>query len=387
MSASKAFCFFPIFLGFAFCQSVPEKGGEQPLALPKIQATAYVPLEKVGEYRMQEARFAAAAVINGKSIYVIGGQNSAGTILTSIERFNIETGESKMIANLAVGRIWAQAVLFNDKIFVFGGQSPVTRFRRSAGPSTGETLRGGPEQRAQNRINAASNIASPGRESDLAGVDPEESVEVIDLGTGAVSTVGKMPEPRSEFGCALVNGSIYVVGGKCRDQLGVDAFTNRVDIFDPVTGKWKTGPQLSAPATANIAVVDESIVLIPGGFNGIRALDSVFIFDPRAGKRGTLPALCRPTSAHAAVCLDKYMFLFGDYAHPGEILAYNLRDKTSETFTLQYDASRHAAAVATATKIFVIGGKPERESAPLNKIQVFELRTKPIPPAVRGDTP
>ena len=357
--------------------SAQNKKEDGLLVLPKVQATANVPLVKIAEYRMKEERFAPAAVISLRHIYIIGGQNSAGTILRSIERFDVESGESKVIASLAIGRLWAQAVLVENKIFVFGGQSLDSKISRSSVTSVGETLRGSAEQRAQNRIDGASWGSSSVSESKWQPVHPEETVEVIDLDTGEVSTAGQMPEPRSEFGCVFLNGLIYVIGGKFLAQKPKgDAFTNRVDIFDPVTRKWTAGPNLINPATANVAVVDDTYILIPGGFNGTKSLDSVVIFDPKIAKRGQLPSLCRPTSAHAAVCLDKYMFLFGDYQHPEEILAYNLRDKTSATFTLQYEAARHAAVVADAKKIFVIGGKPDRDSTPLNKIQVFQLTSK-----------
>lgn len=366
----RLICCFQM-IGTLAAAAAPENS--ETLILPKITATANVPLIKVAEYNMQEERFAATAVISGWNIYIISGQNSQGTVLRSIERFDVETGESTLFANLAVGRLWSRAIVIADKIYVFGGQRPVTRFRRNSQSSGG--LPRDDQNRSQARISAASGLGGgESRETNLEGMQPEESVEVIDLNTGATTTIGEMPEPRSEFGCGYVDGLIYIIGGKCLDKKHqVDAYTNRVDIFNPASNTWSVGPYLVEPTTADIAVIEESFIVIPGGYTGSRSSDSVTIFEPKTGKRGTLPPLCRPTSAHATAYLGTHMFLFGDYNHPGEILAYNLRNKSSELFTLQYDAARHAAAVANAKKIFVIGGKPSRDATPLKKIQVFQL--------------
>ena len=89
-----------------------------------------------------------------------------------------------------------------------------------------------------------------------------------------------------------------------------------------------------------------------------------------------------PVSAHAAVALGQYLFLFGNYPQPEEIVIYDLKTRKSEAFTLGYTPSRHTAAVALGDRIYVIGGREVRGALPLDKIQVFALRPKRnAPPA------
>jgi hypothetical protein len=49
--------------------------------------------------------------------------------------------------------------------------------------------------------------------------------------------------------------------------------------------------------------------------------------------------------------------LFGDYGSPERLLAYNLKTRESETFTLRYTAARDTAVVAAGGRMYVIGGK------------------------------
>lgn len=341
---------------------------EEILALPKLKVTANVPLVKVAEYRMHEKRLGAAAVISGWYIYIIGGQRSHGNFVRTIERFDVQTGESEIFSALAVGRLWPRAVAVGSKIYIFGGESFVAVGRPAA-----DIPRGGVERSAADRIAAAAR--DPVRPANtLDELQPETSIEVLDMTTGALSVEGKMPDPRSEFGCVYLDGSIYVIGGKhLARHARLETATNRVDMFNPATGAWRPGANLPVTTTADACLVDGTGIIVAGGFNGSSPQDKVFAFDPKTSGWSSLPSLARPRSAHATVSLGKYLFLFGDYNGPGEILAYNLKDKRSAIYTLRYEASRHAAAVANAKKIFVIGGIPYLGAEALDKIQVFQL--------------
>ena len=61
--------------------------------------------------------------------------------------------------------------------------------------------------------------------------------------TGPWSTVAAAPIELTEVAVAVHNGRIWVAGGLRPDGTASVA----VLVFDPVTGKWSTGPMLSAP--------------------------------------------------------------------------------------------------------------------------------------------
>lgn len=53
-----------------------------------------------------------------------------------------------------------------------------------------------------------------------------------------------------------------------------------VDIFDPASGKWLSGPSMNARrSTLGVAVLDNKIFAV-GGFDGTSGLNSAEMFDP-----------------------------------------------------------------------------------------------------------
>ncbi len=332
------------FLGLLALSFSADASAQDPVTLPKVSVTANVPLLKVAEHRMLEKRFAPAAVTDGRYLYFIGGQDAGGAPLDSIERFDPETGKSEPFARLQTARLWHRAVVHQGKIFVLGGATPA--FQKSA----------------MRRLQSPGRILSP--------LMLCAEVETVDLATGRVGKMPPMPTPRKEFGCVVIGGKIHVLGGQ-RFYKEKSSCTNSVDIFDPAAGEWTTGVPMIKPLISDAVLVDGSTIVVPGGYDGSVASEVVQAYDPTQGSWGLIPSLCKQSSAHSVVVLGSHLFLFGNYSNPGELIAYDLATKVSETFTLQYTPARHAAAVALNGRIYVAGGKEQIDSTPLDSIQVF----------------
>lgn len=345
-------------------------GADEPtLTLPDLKVSTQVPLEKVADFKMKEKRFAPAAVTDGRYIYIIGGLDDSGALLDTVERFDPASGSSEEFARLHTGRLWHQAVFRQGKIYVLGGSS------QAAGAdslSYFDDLRGLPEARANARINDY-NSQPTGMRLML-----EDSVEIIDLATRQVSAGVRMPQGKNNFGCVVLENELYILGGKSVYASRL-ALTNMVQIFSFTTGNWRDGLNMPTPRETPATLVDGPFIVVPGGYNGLRALDVVEAFDPRTGAWITLPKLCRPVSAHSLVFMGHHLFIFGNYEAPQELIAYDLVTKTSETFTLRYAAARHTAALVLNGKIYVIGGKVYKDSAALDYIQVFAPPQKAAP--------
>lgn len=83
-----------------------------------------------------------------------------------------------------------------------------------------------------------------------------------DLNSDIWSTKTSMSTPRAHLGCAAVNGKIYAIGG----WVGSTA-TGVVEEYDPVTDTWTTKTLIPTPRyTLGIAVVANKIYVI-GGMN------------------------------------------------------------------------------------------------------------------------
>ena len=347
-------------LGSALLQGADEK---PPEVLPQVTVGAGVPLVKVAEFRMREPRFAPAAAAGNDSIYVVGGLTTTGTASATVERLDVQTGQTEIIARLRVARLWHSAVLVGDKIYVVGGATPAGS---PSGYSTGVA-----NAMAARRRKGAGIVEGP---SATGGLDLESSVEIIDLATGTVSAGPEMPAPRHQFACVLAQNRIYVIGGqrKYRDRI---AFTNTTEILDLATNTWHPGVPMPKPGATGGTVVDGGFIVVSGGYNGQVASRAMNVFDPRDDTWRTITPLCRDTSAHSTVLFGHHLFLFGDYERPEQLLAYNLKTKQSETFTLGYTPARHTAAVVCDGRIFVIGGREDKNSEPLDLIQVFAPTT------------
>jgi len=372
---------------------------EPPVMLPPVEVTATVPLVKTADYQMHDARWFPAAVVAGDFIYIIGGTGSDGELLNSVERFDTRTGKSEPFAQLRYGRRAHRAVLVGDKIFVLGGVS--TRLRAPDTPAD-EAPSSAPDMSASIFPGAGSDGSPPPdldvhatidtmdaaiaqaeqntmgvSTRDLPANDLDSSVEVIDLATRAVSRAPNMPEARADFACALRAGKIYVIGGaRPYKRTLSSSHTNAVQVLDVAANQWSKGVPMPTPRDTVGVLVDGGFIITAGGYDGIKQRAEVEAFNPADGIWRTLPPLAKPVSAESLVFLDHYLFLFGDYAAPGELMTYDLATKRSAAFPLQVKPARHAAAVTLDGKIYLIGGLAAHGTDPVNYIQVYTLRKK-----------
>ncbi len=387
-----------ILAGFAGSLAVPALvSAEEILKMPELRVGGGVPLRKIGAFPMLHPRFAPAVATQGDDIYIVGGAGENEMVLKSIEKFNIKTGKSTEFATLKIARLWHRAVIVGDRLFVFGGRAPTTRSASDRSkPTFGPTdpyvdkLRQSDLQRAENRYQEALKNRNPSMDEKVVetwnGLRMENTYEVFDINSGERIGEGKMPDSRANFGCVTIGGKIFIMGGSHpvtspggkQEQL---SFTNRVSIFDVATNTWSDGVSLPEAVECDAVVVTGPFIVVTGGYDGTRMSDGVYAFNPTTAKWNSLKALDRASSAHSTVFLGKYLFLFGNYEHPEEIQIYDLKTRSSETFTLGYAPARHGGAIVADEKIYVCGGKPKRYSTPLDSVQVFEMisATQPKP--------
>jgi hypothetical protein len=322
---------------------------------------------------MRERRFAPAAVASGNYVYIVGGRSEASA-LASVERFDMRTGKSEPFAVLRTPRFWHAAVLANDRIVVLGGSTP----KGEGGTSLQAYSRDLASAKQEVRQHFGGLNALPPPRSGPISTPREEplgadtSVEIIELETGAVLPGPAMPVAKTQFACVQNGKKIFVIGGHAYTN-GRRGFTNSVEILDLDSGQWTRGaPSPTARASCAIPIAG-GLIIYAGGYTGRSALADVDLFNPSTQTWRSLPPLCRTISAHAGVFLGHHLFLFGDYASPHEIVAYDLKTRQSEIFRLGYAEARHAAAVAHGGRIYVVGGRPDVDAEPLDLIQVFGI--------------
>lgn len=79
------------------------------------------------------------------------------------------------------------------------------------------------------------------------------------------TSVTPCPLPRFEANGAVIDGQLWVMGGFTGPNLDV---TKRVDIYDPATNSWRTGPDLPGAETHMAVAVVGGEIIVAGGFAG-----------------------------------------------------------------------------------------------------------------------
>jgi hypothetical protein len=328
----------------------------ETLILPKVEVSTRVPIKKVDDFRLLQARVAAAAAACGDYVYTVGGMGGLGGLLDTVERFDIRTGKSEVFAKLKQPRFYHRAVIADGKLYVMGGQGT------------------GIATQVQATRDSFGNYEAPNaafqNDDRMGRFNLLNSVEIVDLATGKVSVSAPMTTAKSEFGCVVYDGKIFVIGGK-RLYGNQTSRTNTVEIFDIRTGKWSEGSPMPTPRESDAVLVEGGFIVVAGGYDGRFEHTEVEAMNPRTGNWARVAPLCHPVSSQSVVFSGHSLFLFGSYKAPGELIAYDLLTKQSEVFTLQYRPARHTAAVMHQGRIYVIGGKEQPYSDPLDYIQVF----------------
>ena len=168
-------------------------------SLDKCEMYSFETCEWTETSRMNNKRVNFTLTYFQGEIWAIGGYNSlygSDTWLDTIEKFDIIQNKwTTSHLKLLTKRCGHSTVAYDQKLFVIGG----------------------------------------GSERHVIS-----SVEVYSSKTNQFSFVAEMNIPRYNFGCCIVNLSLYVIGG-CLDD---ETYTNKVEIYDFKKNEWREGPSL-----------------------------------------------------------------------------------------------------------------------------------------------
>ena len=146
---------------------------------------------------MSTAREGVAVATRGDSLYAIGGYN--GSVQSSVEIFDAVSGSWSTGTELPTATSHASAIYFDERIYFIGGKINDDGFRET------------------------STVYEYNFESDLWSVK------------------SSMPTPRHGHELLIFDNKIWVLGGYRGD---LDSHLNVVEIYDPSTDSWSSGPSL-----------------------------------------------------------------------------------------------------------------------------------------------
>ena len=273
----------------------------------------------------------SATLLRDGTVLLIGGcsSNSCEGYGATSERFDPKTGRFTPSGTMAVGRSSHTAVPLPDgRVLVTGGwtRNGVTASAEVYDPATGRfspagqmtTPRSdhaavmlpnnrilfiGGEQATQEGLasvefydprdrafHAAGTLTVP-RLSHAVFLQPEgrvlvvggrsgrgqilDSTELYDPATGRSTPTGKLRVPRHKFGATMFpDWRVIVVGGSDRDESG--ARYTSTEIYDPASGVWVAGPELTHPRyklEGGVVALKDGRLLVAGGADVAELLD------------------------------------------------------------------------------------------------------------------
>ncbi|HEU4737843.1 MAG TPA: hypothetical protein VFS54_02040 [Solirubrobacterales bacterium] len=265
----------------------------------------------------------------GRTIYVAGG-NRPGNLHTVIA-LDTRTGRWSAPTKLPVGLNHVAAESHGGKLYLAGGfleGEGETNLFLEYDPASGKWREMPPMQRARGGAAAAvvgDKLYVIDGGAQPYGVDdpqpPYALLEVFDFETGKWATAAAPPVGVHHFGAAVVDGKIYIGGGR----LGVEESSGDFARYDPASDSWTRLPDLpQGPiSSTGVAAAGDRVVVFGGddevgwedGEGSVSA--SAWAFDPASENWSRLPDLNIERHAFAtAVAGNRIYAIAGSYC-PG----------------------------------------------------------------------
>jgi hypothetical protein len=289
----------------------------------------------------------------------------------------LATSESRSSVMLNPRRFHTSTLLNDGSVLIAGGESDrqwltiwTPRFNTAEifNPVTAQLTRTG--SLSVERVGHTAILLSTGSVL-IAGGDNEEvtynSAELYDPATGVFTPTGSMMSGRTSHSATrLADGRVLVAGGLSDSaQPIVFAPTASAEIYDPSVGSFAPTGAMNVYHVHHAAVLlDDGRVLVTGGFDGKKIVDSAEIFDPTTAVFTLTGSMNSPRSGHTATKLLD-----------GRVLVY---DPASGTFALTGNLSFarefHTASARSDGTVLIIGGAHNQYQNPS-----IPACTQPIP--------
>lgn len=246
----------------------------------------------------------AVAELNGK-VVVIGGYPSSRVVVNTVQVYDPTRDVWELSTPLPMALHHAMAAAVNGKLYVIGGETAGSGATFGPVPPTG------------------------------AGF--VDRVFEFDPATGVWSSRASMPTARSAGATAVIDGKIYVAGG--RPPRGAD-----FAVYDPVADRWTTLPDL--PTQRNhlaAAAIDGKVYVAGGRFGagvGSEMTAVLEVFDPRTNTWERKAPMPKPRAGINGIAALGCFYVFGGEGNDAvpsgvfaEMEAYNPKTDRWTTLT------------------------------------------------------
>jgi N-acetylneuraminic acid mutarotase len=218
---------------------------------------------------MPVERAGAAVAHHGGRIYVFGGRGNAG-LVSQVDVFDIASGHWESAGNMPYEAWNLSAEIYDGKIYVLGGISGTGNERRALSDAyifdpVDQSWEQGPSLPAP-RHDAASAVLNGriyligGKEQTGSSAPAVDLVSFLDLETMQWGELAPLPSPRVGMKGATIDGKIYVAGGNSGGEL-----FSSVDCYDLDADAWTEAAELSAPRMSHAVTAADNVLYVIGG--------------------------------------------------------------------------------------------------------------------------
>ncbi|XP_077295330.1 kelch-like protein 12 [Arctopsyche grandis] len=182
-------------------------------------------------------------------------------------------------------------------------------------------------------------------------------VYCLDIATKQTTELKEMLHARELFKATVVNGQVFVFGGR----FDVDAdVLNSSERYDPTSNSWTLlAPMLTKRTNHEIAAIANEIYIIGGRQNSENRLNTMEVYNINQNIWTVAPPMSEKRSSFAVVALGDHIYAIGGHNGKSTINSVERFDVKSQTWTYvkEYPESSHGQkAVALNDKIICVGG-------------------------------
>jgi N-acetylneuraminic acid mutarotase len=264
-------------------------------------------------------RTEVAAARIGRFIYVVGGfLQPGGQTTDKVARYDIRRDRWKLVAPMPLAVNHAAATAWAGRLYVQGGFASATGLDGATSrlfeyepkadrwielPSAGVPRAAHALQAIDGRLYAAGGANSQ--------TEQLTSLEIYDIQSRTWSAGADMPTGRNHVASAVVDGCMYVLGGRPPLNLSV------VEHYDPATDSWKTVAPLPVARSGFAAAVVGRRVVVFGGEAADGTIAPVDAYDADADTWAGLPAMRTPRHGLGGAARGNRVFALEGGPEPG----------------------------------------------------------------------
>jgi N-acetylneuraminic acid mutarotase len=269
---------------------------------------------------------ASVAELNGK-IYVIGGYPGTRVTSDSVQVYDPGTDSWELGPPLPMPLHHTMAAVVDGRLYVIGGEagnptgseSIFQRGLRVLDEQLGAWL---PKAQMPTARSGGGSAVIDGKIYVAGGRPPRgNDLAVYDPAADAWTVLPDVPTQRNHLGVGAIDGRLYVAGGRFGGGVGSE-MTDALEIYDPRTGSWSAGAALLAPRAGVSSVVANGCLYLIGGEGNDADPRGVFDrnerYDPGTNSWSSLPPLPQPMHGiTGAAFLDGLIYVPGGATRRG----------------------------------------------------------------------